>query len=111
VIAFTREQRFGFQVGDIIFSGTELAVELFEQIVALLGVGFFLREMNVGIQIAGERSELFVGGNLILGALTIAQERLRGFLIVPEIGRRDPRFEGFQAFAVRRGVKDSSERA
>jgi hypothetical protein len=93
VVAFAGEQRFGFQVGDVIFSGAELAVELFEQIVALLGVGFLLCEMNVGIEIAGKRSELFVGGNLIFGALAIAQEGLRGFLIVPEIGRGDARFE------------------
>jgi hypothetical protein len=33
---------------------------------------------------------------------------LRGFLIVPEIGLRDAGFEGFQAFAVGSGVKDSS---
>jgi hypothetical protein len=33
---------------------------------------------------------------------------LRGFLIVPEIGLRDARFEGLQAFAMWRGVKDSS---
>src|SRR5712671_2697182 len=40
VIAFAREQRFGFQVGDVIFGAVELAIELFQQVVALLGVGF-----------------------------------------------------------------------
>jgi hypothetical protein len=34
---------------------------------------------------------------------------LRGFLIIPEIGLGDARFEGFQALAMWRGVKDSSE--
>jgi hypothetical protein len=33
---------------------------------------------------------------------------LRGFLIVPEIGLRDAGFEGLQALAMWRGVKDSS---
>jgi hypothetical protein len=36
---------------------------------------------------------------------------LRGFLIVPETGIGDARFEGFQAFALLRRVKDSSARA
>jgi hypothetical protein len=35
---------------------------------------------------------------------------LCGFLIVPEIGVGDARFEGLQALAVLRRVKDSSER-
>jgi hypothetical protein len=34
---------------------------------------------------------------------------LRGFLIVPEIGRGDAVFQGLQAFAMGRGVKDNSE--
>jgi hypothetical protein len=36
---------------------------------------------------------------------------LRGFLIVPEIGVGGFGFEGLQAFAVLRDVKDSSGRA
>jgi hypothetical protein len=43
--------------------------------------------MDVRVQVAGKRSELFVGGDLIFGALAVAQNGLRGFLIVPEIGR------------------------
>jgi hypothetical protein len=43
--------------------------------------------MDVSVQVAGKRSELFVGGDLIFRALAIAQDGLRGFLIVPEIGR------------------------
>jgi hypothetical protein len=65
--------------------------------------------MNVGIQIAGQRGELFVGGDLIFGALAVAQYGLRGFLIVPEIGLGDASFERFQAFAMRSSVKDNSE--
>jgi hypothetical protein len=47
---------------------------------------------------------------LLFGALAFAENALRGFLIVPEIGVGDARFENFQALAVLRCVKDSSER-
>jgi hypothetical protein len=48
---------------------------------------------------------------LLFGALAIAENGLRFFLIVPEIGLSDTGFEGFQAFAVLRRVKDNSGRA
>jgi hypothetical protein len=109
VIAFAGKQGFGFQVGDVGFGSVELTVEFFEQIVALLGVGFFLGEVDVGVEIAGERREFFVGGNLFFGAFAVAQDGLGSFLVAPEIGLTDARFEGFQAFAMRSGVKDNSE--
>jgi len=65
--------------------------------------------MNVSIEIAGKRSELLVRGDLIFGAFAVAQDGLRGFLIVPEIGSGDALFEGVQSFAMRRSVKDNSE--
>jgi hypothetical protein len=108
MIAFAGEQCFGFQVRDVSFGVVELAVELLEQIVALFGVGFFMRQVDVRVEVAGKRGELFIGGNLLFGAFAIAQDGLRGFLIAPELGRRDAGFEGFQAFAMWRGVKDSS---
>jgi len=108
VIAFAGEQSLGFQVGDVILGVGQLAVEFLEQIVALAGIAFLLREVNVGVQVVGKRSELFVGSDLIFGALAVAQDGLRRFLIVPEIGLSDAGFEGFQAFAMWRGVKDSS---
>jgi len=109
VVGFTRKQGFGFEVGDISFGVVQLAVEFFQKVIALLGVGFFLGQIDVGIEIAGKRGQLFVGGNLILGALAIAQDGLRSLLIVPEVGLRDARFQRFQAFAMGSGVKDSSE--
>jgi len=109
VVGFTRKQGFGFEVGDISFGVVQLAVEFFQKVIALLGVGFFLGQIDVGIEIAGKRGQLFVGGNLIFGALAIAQDGLRRFLIVPEIRLGDARFQRFQAFAMGSSVKDSSE--
>jgi hypothetical protein len=94
MIAFAGKQRFGFQVRDIRFGVVELAVELLEQIVALFGVGFFMRQVDVRVEVAGKRGQLFVGGNLFFGAFAIAQDGLRGVLIVPELGRCDAGFEG-----------------
>ena len=109
MVGFAGKQSFGFEVSDIRFRVVQLAVQLFQKIVALLGVGFFLGQIDVSVEIAGKRSELFVSGNLVFGALAIAQDGLRGFLIIPEVGLRDARFERFQAFAMGSGVKDNSE--
>src|SRR6267143_4719512 len=57
VIAFTGKQSLGFQVGDVILGVGQLAVEFLEQIVALAGIAFLLREVNVGVQVVGKRSE------------------------------------------------------
>jgi hypothetical protein len=48
---------------------------------------------------------------LFFGALAIAEDGLRFFLVVPEIRLSDAGFERFQTFAVLRGVKDNSGRA
>jgi hypothetical protein len=77
----------------------------------LIGVGFFFREIDVGFDVFGERREFVVRVHLILGALTITQYGLRGFLIAPEIGIGHARFEGFQALAMLGGVKDNSAQA
>jgi len=47
---------------------------------------------------------------LFFRAFAVAENGLGFFLVVPEIGLSDPRFERFQAFAVLRRVKDSSGR-
>ena len=109
MVAFAGKQSFGFEVGDIGFRVVQLAVQFFQKIVALLGVGFFLGQIYVSVQIAGKRSEFFVCSNLIFRTFAIAQDGLRGFLIVPEVGLRDARFQGFQAFAMGSSVKDNSE--
>jgi hypothetical protein len=110
VVGFSGEERFGFQFGDVGIGGVEFAVQLFQQVVLLLDVGFLLREMDVRLDVAGEGRELIVGGDLFFGALAFAENALGGFLIVPEIGGGDARFESFQALAVLRGVKDNSAR-
>jgi len=67
--------------------------------------------MDVRLDVAGDGGELLVGGDLFFGALAFAENALCGFLIVPEIGGGDARFESLQALAVLGGVKDSSARA
>jgi hypothetical protein len=76
----------------------------------LLGVGFLFGEIDIGLDVAGKRSELIVGGELFFGALALAQDLLRCFLIIPKGGIGDARFEGLQALAVLGNVKDNSGR-
>jgi hypothetical protein len=76
----------------------------------LFRVGLFEREIDVCLDVASDGCELVVSGNLFFSALAIAENALRGFLIAPEIGVGGARFEGFQALAILRSVKDSSAR-
>jgi hypothetical protein len=55
VIGLSGEERLGFQFGDIAIRSVELPVQLFQQIVLLLDVGFFLSKMDVGFDVAGDR--------------------------------------------------------
>jgi hypothetical protein len=48
--------------------------------------------VDIGFHVAGNRGEFFVGGNLFLGAFSLAEDSLGGFLIAPEIGIGDARF-------------------
>jgi hypothetical protein len=111
VIGLAGEERPGFEFGDVGVCGGKFAVEVFEEILFLLSVGLFLREIDVGLDVAGDGSEFFVGGNLLFGAFAVAEDALRRFLIAPEIGVGGASFESFQAFAILRCVKDSSARA
>jgi len=67
--------------------------------------------MDVRLHVAGDGRKLFVRGDLFFGALSLAENALCGFLIVPEIGFSDAGFERLQALPVLRRVKDSSARA
>ena len=93
MIAFAREERFRFQIGNVRIRGAEFAVQFFEQVFSLLWIRFFLREMNVCFKVAGQRGELFVRGNLLFGTFALTENALRSFLIAPEIGVGDAGFE------------------
>ena len=111
VIVFAGQQRLGFQLGDVGIGGGKFAVQLFQQVILLFGVGFFLGEIDVSLDIAGDGGEFFIRGDLLFGTFPVAQNTLRGFLIAPEIGVGGADFEGFQALAILGSVKDSSARA
>jgi hypothetical protein len=83
-------------------------VELFQEIVALLGVRFFARQADVGVDVSCVSREFCVGADLLLGTPAVAQDGLRSFLIVPKVRLGDARFQRFQALAMLRGVKESS---
>ena len=102
VIVFAGEQRLRFEFGDIRFGVVQFAIEIFQQLVALLGVGFFLREIDVGFDVFGNGGEFFVGADLVFGAFAVAQNGLCGFLVVPEIGVGDACFERLS------GVRDAA---
>jgi hypothetical protein len=59
----------------------------------LLGVRFFLRQVDVRLDVDGKRTEFFVGGDLLFGALAVAQHGLRFVLIAPKIGIGSAPFE------------------
>ena len=111
VIVLSGEKCLGFQFGDVAIRGVELAVQLFQQIVLLFDVGLFLSEMDIRLDVSGDRRELLIRGNLLFGTLPFAENALSSFLIVPETGVGDARFKNFQALAVLGRVKDSSARA
>jgi hypothetical protein len=67
-----------------------------------------LREINIGFNIAGKRSEFLIRADAVFGTLSFAQDVLRCFLIVPEIGLRAAGFQRLQTLAILRGVKENS---
>jgi hypothetical protein len=109
VIGLAGEQRARFLFGDVGFSGGEFAVQIFQEILALVGVGLFPGQADVGFDVARQRGEFVVRGDLVFGALAVAQDGLSGFWIAPEIRIGSTGFESFQALAVLRGVKENSE--
>jgi hypothetical protein len=111
VVVLAREESSCFKFGDVVIRGTEFPVELLEQIIFLLRVCLFLCKMDVGLNVGGYRSKFFVGSDLFFCAFPVAQNALCGFLVVPETGLGNARFEGFQVLAILWRVKDSSARA
>jgi hypothetical protein len=76
----------------------------------LFGVGFATGEFDVRLDVARERIQFLVGGELLFDLLAVAENALRFFLIAPKIGVGGECFEGFQARAVLGNVKESSAR-
>jgi hypothetical protein len=111
VIGFAGQKRPGFELADVGFGCGEFAVEVFQKIVALLGVGFFRGEAYVSLDVTGDRRELSVRVNLFFSALAVAKNSLRFFLVIPKVGLSNAGFERFQTFAVLGRVKDNSGRA
>ena len=111
MIVFSRKQRLRFQFRDVVFRRRQLFIEVLQQLVLLFGVGFFLRQMNICLNVSGDGRELFIRGHLLFGTLPLAQHALGGFLIAPETGFSDAGFQRLQAFAVARCVKDNSAQA
>jgi hypothetical protein len=99
-----------FEFADVVVRGGKFLAEVLQQFLFLFGVGFAFGEIDVRFDIAGERLQLLVGGELVFDALAITENALRFFLIAPKIGVGGARFEGFQPRAVLRSVKESSER-
>jgi hypothetical protein len=77
VVVLAGKERLRFKFGDVAVRGGDLAVQILEQVIFLLGVGLFLGKMNIGLDIAREGSKFFVGSNLFFGALAIAEDTLR----------------------------------
>jgi hypothetical protein len=93
VIGFAGEKCPGFELADVALPGGQLAVEIFQEFVALLGVGFLFCQADVRLDVAGDGSQPVVRGNLFLGSFAVAKNGLRFFLVVPEVGLRDAGFE------------------
>jgi hypothetical protein len=93
VIGFAGEQCTGFLFRDVGFRGVQFLGQVFQEIVALLGVSFFLGEIDVGVDVAADAGEFFVGGDLVFGAFAVAEDGLGFFLVVPEIGIGGASFE------------------
>jgi hypothetical protein len=86
VVAFTGEQGFGLELGDVFVGGQEFAVDVLQERVPLLAIALFLGEVNVGLDVAGKRGELFLGADARLGGLALLQDALGFFLVLPKIG-------------------------
>jgi len=64
--------------------------------------------MQIRFEIAFDRGKFFRGANFFFGLLARGERFLGLFLVLPEIGRGDARFEIVQQLLLCREVKDSS---
>jgi hypothetical protein len=110
VVVLAGEQGLGFEFTDVGIRASEFLAEILQQFLFLFGVGFAFGEFDVCLDVARERFQFLVRGKLIFDLFAVAEDALRFFLIAPEIGVGGAGFEGFQARAVLRSVKESSAR-
>jgi hypothetical protein len=54
-----------------------------------------MRQVNVGFDVAYERIQLALRGDLVFGALALSEDTLCFLLIAPEVRLRDFFFESF----------------
>jgi hypothetical protein len=110
VVVLAGKQRLGFEFADVSIGVREFLAEVLQQFLFLFRVGFAFGEFDVRLDVADERLQFLIGGELIFDLLAVAENALRFFLIAPEIGIGGALFEGFQARAILGGVKESSAR-
>jgi hypothetical protein len=85
-IVFTGEQGSGFQLGDVGIGGGDFFGDVFEERIALGVVFFFLRQAQVGFDIALFGVESYFGVYAVFDDFALLQGGLRFFLVLPEIG-------------------------
>ena len=69
-----------FEFANVCIGSGQFPAEVLQKIFALLGVGFRLGKLNVGLEVSRKRAKLCIGGKLILGALALFQDVLCFFL-------------------------------
>jgi len=110
-IAFAGEQRFGFELRDVLVGGVKLLVGIAQDGIALCDVALFVREMQISVDVAGDAREFLFGGDAALRTFTLLKDLLRLFLILPEVLLGAGCFEFRQKFPMAGNVKDNSARA
>jgi hypothetical protein len=110
VVVLAGEQGLRFEFADVGIRGGKFPAEVLQQFFFLFGVGFAFGEIDIRFNVAGERFQFLIGGELIFDLLAVPENALRCFLIAPEIWVGGALFEDFQARAVMGSVKESSAR-
>ena len=111
VVVVAAEKRFRFEPRGERVGGGDFFRDVFENGFALRVVGFFLREMEIGLDVARFSGERFLGVDAVFELLALLQDRLGLFLVVPEIRSAGFFFDCGYLFRCGGRVKDSSARA
>ena len=84
-VVFTSQEGFRFEVGDVGVGGGDFFGYVFQEAGALGVVFFFLRQAQVGFDVAFLRVESYFGVYAVFDGFALLQGGLRFFLILPEI--------------------------